>query len=485
MPPLKISFSLRAFVVYFIILATLSWFILDKAIERLNVALRQSAESVLVDTANLLATSLEQEFTGQTLDTWQIERLFSAAYQREIDAQIYNVLQEHIDTEVYVTNRDGLVVYDSAGRHNGEDFSEWRDVRLTLEGKYGARTSFRDPDKTGEGDPKIMVIAAPIRQQQEIVGVVSVVKPIRSLEMFLLDESTQLKQYAIGLLALAMLLGYGVSLSFTTAISRLARFANEMAEGKKVKAPQFMDKRFSNLSRAIAHLRQQIDGKEYVENYVHSLTHELKTPITAIQASSELLHEDLPVTERQKFIDNIQTSNSRMSSLVDRMLSLARIEGLSGVGEQRAIDLESIVDELIEERSAILAEREVRVSSTISPGLKPVADALLLSQAISNLLDNAIEFCPEGGEIRIEAGYEHAGYQVSVFNQGAALDEFVLDKAFDRFFSMPGRYRHGKSTGLGLSFVREIMNLHQGRASLQNVKDGVMANLWWPGPADS
>lgn len=483
MPPVKISFSLRAFVVYFIILATLSWFILDKAIERLNVALRQSAESVLVDTANLLATSLEQEFNDQTLDTWRIERLFSAAYQRKIDAQIYNVLKEHIDTEVYVTNRDGMVVYDSSGQHTGEDFSEWRDVRLTLEGEYGARTSFRDPEKTAEGDAKIMVIAAPIRQVSEVVGVVSVVKPIRSLEVFLLDESTQLKQYAIGLLALAMLLGYGVSYSFTSAISRLARFANEMAAGKKVARPEFMDKRFSNLSRAIAHLRQQIDGKEYVENYVHSLTHELKTPITAIQASSELLSEDLPSEERQKFIDNIQTSNSRMSSLVDRVLSLARLEGLSGVSKNTPFNLAESVSELVRERSAIVGDRRIQVVCEIPADLQPVGDALLLSQAISNLLDNAIEFCPEGGLVRVAACHMNGGYQVSVFNQGNLLDDFVLEKAFDRFFSMPGRYRHGKSTGLGLSFVREIMSLHQGSALLRNSEGGVVAILWWPSPA--
>ena len=486
---MKISFSLRAFVVYFLILATLSWFILDKAIERINVALRQSAESVLVDSANLLATSLEQEFEDQSLDTWEISRLFSEAYQRDVNASIYGVLKERVDTEVYVTDRKGMVVYDSTAKHTGEDFSEWRDVRLTLEGKYGARTSYRDETRTEPEDEKIMVIAAPIRYQGEIVGVVGVVKPIDSLERFLLAESNQLKRYAIGLLGIAMILGYLVSHGFTAATARIARYANDMAEGKKVPEPRFMDKRFARLSAAITRMREHIDGKEYVEQYVHSLTHELKTPITAINASSELLAENPPAADRQQFLDNIQTSNQRMSRLVDRMLSLARLEGQGEVQSATAFDLHAAVDELIDERAAMIQSAGVSVSVSHESVDTVTGDPLLLSQAVANLIDNAIEFSPPGGRIEIRIGKASVegrpGYRVSVTNSGAKLDQFVIDRAFDRFFSMPRQGTSGrstKSTGLGLSFVREIMNLHQGQASIANGEHGVITTLAWPEP---
>ena len=75
-----------------------------------------------MDTANLLATSLEQEFRDGTLDTWEIQRLFTEAYRRDLDARIYHVLKERIDTEVYVTDRDGVVVYDSTGEHTARTF---------------------------------------------------------------------------------------------------------------------------------------------------------------------------------------------------------------------------------------------------------------------------------------------------------------------------------------------------------------------------
>ena len=477
---MKVSFSLRAFVVYFIILACLSWFFLDKAIERLNVALRQSAESVLVDTANLLATSLEHEFDDQTLDTWEIERLFSEAYERDLNALIYNVQKDRVDTEVYITDRNGIVVYDSSGEHAGEDFSGWRDVQLTLAGQYGARTSFKYEGQTEDDDEKIMVIAAPIQFAQDIVGVVSVVKPIQSLESFLLDESNLLKKYAIGLLAVAMLFGYFVSHGFTTSIVKLANYANSMAEGKKVSTPNFMDKRFDNLSNAITHLRKQIDGKEYVEKYIHSLTHELKTPITAIEASSELLSEDMALDERRKFIGNIRTSNRRMSRLVDRMLSLAKLEGMPEVTSVSEFDLASAMKQLVLERDTILNERNVFVRHPELETLNVRGDPLLLQQAVANLLDNAIVFCRTGGEIRLDLYSTRQEYNVSIFNEGEALDDFVIERAFDRFFSTPPSGGYSKSTGLGLSFVREIMNLHHGTATLENTAGGVVAKLCWP-----
>jgi two-component system sensor histidine kinase CreC len=475
----RISFSLRAFAVYFVVLATLSWFILDEAIERFNITLRQSAESVLVDTANLLATTLEQEFTDQILDTGKIERLFTDAYQRQLNAQIYSVLKERIDTEVYITDKSGTVVFDSSGENVGKDYSLWRDVRLTLAGEYGARTSYRYEDRTEDDDPKIMVIGAPIYFQQDIVGVVSVVKPVRILEAFLLEQSTQLKKYAIGLLALAMLMGYLVSYGFTRAINKLATYANKMAAGQKVTRPKFLDKRFYKLAGAITYLREQVDGKEYVENYVHSLTHELKTPITSIKAAAELLEEDLPEKQRKQFLDNIHSSNERMSRLVDRMLELAKLEGLPQINKQIEFDVVASIKQLVDERSLLIDQKIAQVHYSPAEPLMVKGDSLLIGQAIANLLDNALHYSGPNEEIEISAKAENEGYRITVCNKGSKVSNLVIDKAFDRFFSLPTGEQRTKSTGLGLSFVREIMKLHNGETELANTPLGVVGSIHW------
>lgn len=476
---MKISFSLRAFGAYFIVLALLAWFILDEATERMTTTLRQSAESVMVDTANLLATMMEHEFSYMTLNTWEIKRLFAEGYTRKLDAQIYGVHKDRIDTEVYITDREGRVVYDSSGEHTGEDFSRWRDVKLTLAGDYGTRTSSRY-DPPIEGGPRIMVVAAPILYHGEIVGVVSVVKPIEILDAFLLNQDQKLKRYAVVLLGLAMLLGYLVSHSFTRAIEKLSNYAKEMASGKKVASPTFTDKRFTNLARAISHLRKQLDGKQYVEDYVHSLTHELKTPITSVKGAAELLYEDLPAEQRQKFVDNIQNANQRMFRLVNRMLDLAKLEGLPSVNVHTPFDLTKCVRQLLGELSALILAREIKISGLESMPVMVNGDPLLIQQAIANLLDNALYYGPVGGEVELYCTASDQTYSVAVLNKDQALDSITTERAFERFFSVPENENNPKSTGLGLSFVSEIMKLHRGSATLSNTAEGVLAKISWP-----
>jgi len=308
----KISYSLRAFGIYFVILGSLIWFTLDNAIERLNDGMRQSAESVLVDVAQLLATFIEDEaIENGGLSTTQLKRVFEQIAVRKFTAQIYQVTKTDVDSEVYVTDDQGIVIYDSTGEHVGEDYSDWRDVNLTLDGRYGARTSFLRSSRTEPDDPKVMVVAAPVNHKGKTIGVVSVLKPISSLEGHLLTETKQLQNYAFVLLGLALVLGYLLSLWFTHSLNKLAKYANNMAEGKKVTPPIMHDERLAKLSNSISYMRSQLDGKEYVENYIHSLTHELKTPITSIRGAVELMTEDMPPEDREHFLNNISTSNQQ------------------------------------------------------------------------------------------------------------------------------------------------------------------------------
>ena len=279
-----------------------------------------------------------------------------------------------------------------------------------------------------------------------------------------------------------MICAYLVSQGFTTSITRLAGYAKDMAGGRKVAEPRFMDKRFSNLAEAITHLRQQVDGKQYVENYVHSLTHELKTPITAIKASLELIDGEIPEDERARFLRNIGRSNERMAVLVDRMLDLAELESTDHADHFKRFDLVDSIRQLLAERDAVIRDRGLSVSVEPADGCLVRGDPLLLQQAVANLLDNAIIHGPEQGVVEIRCTRSEGVYRVEVFNSGEPLDRFVLERAFDRFFSLPARGETTRSTGLGLSFVKEIMNLHQGSASLENAENGILTRLRWPRP---
>ncbi len=477
---MKISFSARAFVAYFLILAVLSWFFIDQATDKLRVAFQQSSETVLVDTANLLATSLEQNFHDGVLDTDEISQLFEQSYDRQIHAQIYSLTKEAIDLEIYITDNQGTVVYDSTHQHTGDDFSSWLDVKRTLNHEYGARSSTRYSYKTAPGDEKIMVVAAPIRSGQSIAGVLSVVKPVQPLEQLLATESKHLTSYLLIALAIAIAIAYFISLGFTQSIRKIVTYANNMAAGQRSPQPAFMDKRFDALIEAITHLRQELDGKEYVEHYVHALTHELKTPLTAVAAASELLNEDMPASDQKHFIGNIQSANQRMQLLVDRILELSKLESLNALNKITTFDLSEAIRQQLSQSTALIQKADCHIEFKQQNEMIMVnGDPLLIRQCIGNLLDNAIENSPNGSKISIEYQQTHTHHQLQITNQGR-LDDYVLARAFERFFSAQSKKGLRKRTGLGLSFCREIMQLHQGNIQLLNTNDGVCAQIKWP-----
>ncbi|RBP48937.1 two-component system sensor histidine kinase CreC [Arenicella xantha] len=492
---MKISYGLRAFAIYFVILGSLIWFTLDNAIERLNDGMRQSAESVLVDLSHLVASFIEDEIAQNlptdalsnnaavSLSSDELTRVMTRLRQREFEAKIYQVTKTSVDSQIYVSNADGIIVFDSTGQHMGQDFSRWRDVKLTLQGEYGARTSYIDRRFSEPDDPKVMIVAAPIKLKETTIGVVSIVKPIASLEGHLLTETKQLQRYAFILLALALSLGYVLSLWFTSSLNKIARYANNMADGKQVSPPTLRDARLAELTSAISHLRTQLDGKEYVENYIHSLTHELKTPITSIHGAIELLSEEMPDADRERFLNNIRISNQRMSRLVDRMLSLAKLEGLTQLVAREKFDLVPTISRLLQERSPLIDAHKLQVEFNDQQTFPCEGDRTLIGQAIANLVDNAIAFSAAGGVISIELSHQPERYQVTIVNQGQLIPDFAVSKVFDRFFSLPSSQAKSgasKSTGLGLSFVKEIMKLHRGHVTIENTSSGVRAILHWP-----
>lgn len=529
------SFNLRAFIIFFMLLSIFSWFVLEQAKERINIGLRQSAETVLVDTSQFMSALIEKEMEQLQLEQQvkqelavhqqvvqkqadqnnektkktknkkqkeqetekekqqkskiatellapavsaeQFDRVFEATLQKKFEHQVYALIKKRIGMHVYITDNEGkLLYYSRDAKRKGESFYNWRDVYLTLHGEYGARSSFLYPDQTAEGDPKVMVVAAPIKWQEQIVGVVSIEKDVSSLDFFLGEETNTLRRYMLTALFLVMALAYLLSHILTLALVRLSNYAKTMAQGKSGNKPKFWDKRLTQLSDDIENLRQQLDGKAYVEGYVHSLTHELKTPITSIHAAAEILKEPLNDDERAQFVQTIDKANQRMASLVDRMLSLAKIESLRKLENTQSFLVLPAVQRLLEERTLQIQEKDIQLQVEIPDNIELQGDPLLLEQAIAGVLDNAIDFSETQAPLKIRwlAGDTSI---LEIENVGELIPDFAQEKIFERFFSLPRPNTKRRSTGLGLSFVKEIMRLHKGNIEIKNTETGVVAKL--------
>ncbi len=475
------SFSFRLFLVYFFIIGGLAWFLLHKSLETLDTSVRQSAEEVMVDTSNILAELVSQNVIEGEIQLHQIHDLIPGYLKRRINAKIYSVFKQTPDMQIYITDKTGQVIYDSTGKYEGEDFSQWNDVLLTLKGLYGARSSPIDENKKIVVDKdKIMHVAAPVYWKDDIIGVVTVSKGIRYLDPFIVTASENLKNYALVILGISILFGSLMTFWLSRSIRKLENFANQLGSGEKAERPRLREKEFRTLANAMEKMRADLEGKEYVENYIHTMAHELKTPLTGIEGSAELLESATTQEQKQRLTANIKESSHRMNRLIERMLELAKLEKRVRIDEMDNFKLKNIMQNLVNDRQGTLQNRQITIQQRFEATLELQGDPLLIEQAISNLLDNAIEFSPQKSDIIISASIKDGIQTISIDDHGQGIPDYAFNKLYDRFFSLPRPDSHKRSTGLGLSFVREIMLLHGGEVTLSNTNDGCKSNLQWP-----
>ena len=465
--------------------------LLQQLLADLQPRYRESAEESLVDTAQLLATAIEQDAEHGALPADRIAGLFRDLYARRFSAQIYNLHKTRVDLRAYVTNSQGTVVFDSTGRDLGRDYSAWRDVRNTLRGEYGARATRDSPQ---DPDSSVLYVGAPIRFDGEIVGAVSVGKPMRSLDQFVAEARGNIISVGIAsglsVLLLAAALSFwlirplGLTSDLLAALG--AAWARD-AQGRRVFSPRRAWRAVRAQSRAtVQQVRDAIAGRNTVQDTVRQLTHELKSPLSAIRGAAELLQEpDMPAPQQRRFAASIERETHRLQETVDRMMELTALESRRLLQDQQRVPLAPLLGELA--AGARARAPGLRIEVRAEGDLAVEGDPFLLRRAVGNLLDNAVDFSApgDGHSPGIVLTLEREGRmaRIGVRDHGPGVPAFAEGKVFDKFFSLARPGTGKRSTGLGLAFVREIAILHQGSVTLANANDsggGALAELRLP-----
>lgn len=471
------SLGIRIFLVYVLFIGLTGYFVLNTVMEEIRPGVRQSTEETLVDTANLMAEILRDDFKAGTLSQNRWPELLKAYGERQPKAKIWGMPKNQVNHRIYVTDAKGIVVLDSSGIAVGQDYSRWNDVYLTLRGEYGARSTRSNPD---DSNSSVMHVGAPIRDNGQIIGVVTVAKPNSSLQPYVDRTERRLLAYGAALIGLGLLFGALLSWWLSAALRRLTAYAQAVSDGRRVEVPHYRGGELEQLATAVEQMRTQLEGKAYVERYVHTLTHELKSPLAAIRGAAELLQGQMPLAQQQRFVSNIDSESARMQQLIERLLNLAQVEQRQGLEERVAVPLAGLVDELLSAQAARIEGKQLRVELQIAADLNLLGEPFLLRQALGNLLENALDFTPPHGVLRLRA--ERVGEQIEfrLFNQAEAIPDYALPRLSERFYSLPRPDSGRKSTGLGLNFVEEVVKLHGGAMSVGNVDGGVEAGLRFP-----
>ncbi len=464
------NFFIRFLVGYALVTAVAVLLAMKLFSDQFVPGVRQSVEEVLVQTANLLAEAAAREMRAAPGNTAAIASMFQSYQQRQFEARIYNVQKSDPDLRVYVTDQRGRVLFDSSGAATGQDYSRWRDVKLTLQGQYGARTS---RDSAGDETSSVMYVAAPIRIDGKIVGVLSVGKPSRSFQAFIDLAQRKVNLAALGLFVMAMVLALAFSYWMTRDLRRLVVYANEAAAGKRRTIPIEGRSELKRLAQAIEHLRTELDGKSHVERVTQLLAHELKSPIAAVRGAAELLEDEPDPARRDRLQHNIQQEAERLQRIVEGVLELARAENQDRLPTRETVDLSALLGEAVALRAFRLEQKSLRIQMGPAPVLPDLhADRFLLRQALLNLLDNAIDFSPRGGTLHLNLDQAGAWLELRIRDEGAGIPDYAQDRVFERFYSTPRPDSGQRGSGLGLNLVEQAARLHGAEIRLGNASQG-------------
>jgi two-component system sensor histidine kinase CreC len=238
--------------------------------------------------------------------------------------------------------------------------------------------------------------------------------------------------------------------------------------------PRLAGREVGDLRHAFEEMREALEGKKYVERYTQTLTHEIKAPLSAIRGAAELLDEKMSPEERAKFLGNIRHESARIQQIIDKLLQLSALEARKGLGPTEPVDLAQLAQTIVQHLRPTLHARRVTLDVKVTSGATTVVqgEKFLLNQALANLLQNAVEFAPPQSTVTLVFTLDERALRAVVEDDGPGIPAYAVDKVFDRFYSLPRPDTGVKSTGLGLSFVREIASLHSGEITLTNRAEG-------------
>ncbi len=380
-------------------------------------------------------------------------------------SQVFNL------TAIRILDAKGCVVA-STGSELGHNLSSLSEVKQALQGRYGSEPRLRISD---EPTPpladlrrrgKVRIFSAvPVLHDGQVTAVIRLSRTSLSAVKSLFFYRKGL--FWVAALSLASLLV--ISLLFSHAISkpltRLTEGAEAFGRGTQKHLAPFKaggPKEFQTLAAALERMTACLqEHAEYTRKYAADVSHELKTPITAIRGAAELLKHDgdaMSPEQRRRFLTNIERDALRMEALVSRLLTLARIEMPEHQNAPKRVESMPFFSQL-----AKRYPDRVDFSFQDPPQTLDIDPEHLLS-AVTNLIENALEHGGPG-HVSVRVGQTEGRLEVLVENSGPPISEANQKHIFERFFTTR---RDEGGTGLGLAIVHAIVESQHGRIDFES-----------------
>ena len=320
----------------------------------------------------------------------------------------------------------------------------------------------------------------------ERVGAVLLVSSVEDIFESVAVIRNTLFLYSLAVALLVMVLVFFTSHRLLTPLRAVLAVVRKMATGQldlriKIKGKD----EYAILSDSFNNMAKKLEREEKTrEEFVSNVSHEIKTPLTAIKVLGEsiLSQEDVPRGVYREFMEDIVGEVNRMTNLTNDLLALVKVDRREEGLIIAPLNLNRLVGQILKRLSPLAEQKKLVL---LYEEMRPVeieADEVKLALAISNIIENGIKYTPRGGTIKVQVDADHQNSYISIKDTGIGIPEEEQDKIFNRFYRVDKtRGRDTGGTGLGLAISRATVLLHKGSIRVESKKnDGALFVLSIP-----
>jgi two-component system sensor histidine kinase ChvG len=324
----------------------------------------------------------------------------------------------------------------------------------------------------------VLTAAQPVEIFGVVRGAVSLMREGKAVEEAVRAiKVTVLRAFFFALLVTVLLTIY-LSEAIVYPIVRLAhateRVRQNLLHKDSIPDLSWRGDEIGDLSRAFREMTAALDARiDSISGFAADVAHEIKNPLASVKSAIEAFAVVKDEAQRQKLLSVIHDDVNRMSRLITDISNASRLDSELSRAERHPVDLAVLVKEAVAAEGARLGDPS-KILLYAEDGLRlPVSiNDTQMGQVIHNLIDNALSFVTEKGKVVVSTGIREGKIYMNVDNAGSPIPEDKLEAVFERFYSeRPKTEKFGMHSGLGLSICRQIVRMHRGEITAQNLKD--------------
>jgi len=427
-------------------------------LERMETYYIDNSKSEWLRKANMVASQIHQGnyLKDDSNQTAFMYMLTETSKDKEFDARIL------------VINEQGFVVGDSSQTDLNRTIVN-KQVFEALEGKDSA-------EKQRKEDAMIMSASVSIvdrEDKEQVIGAVLISASIDDVYKSLDEMKTQ--TYLLSLLTslIVGLLSFFTSGMIIKPLKTLLKFVQRITNGK---LDQKIDVRgkdeVAELGSAINHMTEQLQRVEQSrEEFVSNVSHELKTPLSAIKVLTEVLifQENVPQEMYKEFFTDINSEVDRLNNIINDLLTLVRLDQREVPLNINIINVDETIQAILKRLSPLAKKKSIELIYEGHKEVNAEIDEVKFTLAISNLVENSIKYTPVNGRVRVTLNMDHQDVFIGVKDTGIGIAKDEQNKIFERFYRTDKtRNRETGGTGLGLAITYKTIVMHNGRIQVES-----------------